>query len=142
MIAVAVPSLLLLTYFVLLFTLYPILDRVYAPNENDLFSTAGRHVIVILGIALSFLVQAAVVRMFMTLVPNGEMAFFVGVPLVLITPPVLGIVVARLAKLTIDRSGASRARLAMNWLGVGSLHGTWANPATLLFYGLFRAVAP
>jgi hypothetical protein len=126
--------LLLVTYIVILLRLFPILDRVYVPDENDLWSSAGQKTIVFLGMPMAFLAQAAVVQMVEIFVRGGEAQFFMSVPTALITPPVLGIVVASFAKSWIDRRGTNRYRLAMNWLGVGSLHGTWANPfAAFLF---------
>jgi len=125
---VLVWPLLLLIYIVILLRLFPILDRVYVPDENDLWSNASQKTIVALGMPMSFLAQVAVVWVIATLVRGGENQGFLGFSTALITPPVLGMLVAGFAKSEIDRRGANRSRLAMNWLGVGSLHGTWANP--------------
>jgi len=51
----------------------------------------------------------------------------------------VGRIVAWFAKLAIDRRGAKRGRLAMNWLGVGFMHGTWANLLVLILYMTVRA---
>jgi hypothetical protein len=128
-------------YFVLVWRHFPAFDRLYVSNADDLISDGGRGAIIVLGVALSLLAQAAVVLASLndTYFHDDASVFYVYSAAILFAPPLLGRTIAWLAKSAIDRWGAKRGRLAINWLGVGIMHGTWANPLLLILYFILSA---
>jgi hypothetical protein len=130
---------LVILYFVLLFALFPVFERLHVADDGDVLSSVDETIIVLLGVALAFLAQAvAGLTTVSYFAHNGEVQMYCGGLAVLITPPLLGISFAGFAKLAIDRSGASRGRLAMNRFGAACLHATWVNPILSILYLIVR----